>query len=65
MECDSRSTRKSRSMSCPCDRSAFYSAGANHSRSCIHCKTCDIKAPQQDINWQVPQGGEGPKYYMT
>jgi electron-transferring-flavoprotein dehydrogenase len=33
--------------------------------SCIHCKTCDIKAPQQDINWQVPQGGEGPKYYMT
>jgi len=33
--------------------------------SCIHCKTCDIKAPKQDINWQVPQGGEGPKYYMT
>lgn len=33
--------------------------------SCIHCKTCDIKAPNQDINWQVPQGGEGPKYYMT
>ncbi|KAL1837054.1 hypothetical protein VTJ49DRAFT_4323 [Mycothermus thermophilus] len=32
---------------------------------CIHCKTCDIKAPNQDINWQVPQGGEGPKYYMT
>jgi electron-transferring-flavoprotein dehydrogenase len=35
------------------------------SLSCIHCKTCDIKAPNQDINWQVPQGGEGPKYYMT
>jgi electron-transferring-flavoprotein dehydrogenase len=35
------------------------------SPSCIHCKTCDIKAPHQDINWQVPQGGEGPKYYMT
>jgi electron-transferring-flavoprotein dehydrogenase len=33
--------------------------------SCIHCKTCDIKAPHQDINWQVPQGGEGPKYYLT
>jgi electron-transferring-flavoprotein dehydrogenase len=33
--------------------------------SCIHCKTCDIKAPHQDINWAVPQGGEGPKYYMT
>lgn len=33
--------------------------------SCIHCKTCDIKDPSQDITWQVPQGGEGPKYYMT
>jgi electron-transferring-flavoprotein dehydrogenase len=33
--------------------------------SCIHCKTCDIKVPNQDINWAVPQGGEGPKYYMT
>ncbi|KAH7376379.1 electron transfer flavoprotein-ubiquinone oxidoreductase [Plectosphaerella cucumerina] len=36
-----------------------------NSQNCIHCKTCDIKAPNQDINWQVPQGGEGPKYYMT
>ena len=36
-----------------------------NSQNCIHCKTCDIKAPHQDINWQVPQGGEGPKYYMT
>ena len=33
--------------------------------SCIHCKTCDIKDPSQDITWRVPQGGEGPKYYMT
>ena len=33
--------------------------------SCIHCKTCDIKVPDQDINWQTPQGGEGPKYFMT
>ena len=33
--------------------------------SCIHCKTCDIKVPTQDINWQTPQGGEGPKYYLT
>ena len=33
--------------------------------SCIHCKTCDIKDPSQDINWQVPQGGEGPKYSLT
>lgn len=33
--------------------------------SCIHCKTCDIKVPDQDINWTVPEGGGGPKYYMT
>ncbi|KAF1812944.1 electron transfer flavo protein-ubiquinone oxidoreductase-like protein [Eremomyces bilateralis CBS 781.70] len=36
-----------------------------NSQNCVHCKTCDIKDPSQDINWQVPQGGEGPKYYMT
>ncbi|KAI1141853.1 hypothetical protein F5Y05DRAFT_275238 [Hypoxylon sp. FL0543] len=36
-----------------------------NAQNCIHCKTCDIKAPHQDINWAVPQGGEGPKYYMT
>lgn len=36
-----------------------------NAQNCIHCKTCDIKVPTQDINWQVPQGGEGPKYYMT
>lgn len=36
-----------------------------NAQNCIHCKTCDIKAPSQDINWTTPQGGEGPKYYMT
>lgn len=36
-----------------------------NSQNCIHCKTCDIKIPGQDINWQTPQGGEGPKYFMT
>ncbi|GFN19848.1 hypothetical protein AtubIFM55763_003461 [Aspergillus tubingensis] len=36
-----------------------------NSQNCIHCKTCDIKVPTQDINWQTPQGGEGPKYFMT
>ncbi|KAJ5657176.1 uncharacterized protein N7484_000825 [Penicillium longicatenatum] len=36
-----------------------------NSQNCIHCKTCDIKVPTQDINWQTPQGGEGPKYVMT
>ncbi|KAF2487529.1 hypothetical protein BDY17DRAFT_289151 [Neohortaea acidophila] len=36
-----------------------------NSQNCIHCKTCDIKVPDQDITWQTPQGGEGPKYVMT
>ncbi|EER37229.1 electron transfer flavoprotein-ubiquinone oxidoreductase [Histoplasma capsulatum H143] len=36
-----------------------------NAQNCIHCKTCDIKVPTQDINWQTPQGGEGPKYYLT
>lgn len=31
-------------------------------QNCIHCKTCDIKDPTQNINWVVPQGGEGPTY---
>jgi electron-transferring-flavoprotein dehydrogenase len=30
--------------------------------NCIHCKTCDIKDPAQNITWQTPQGGEGPNY---
>lgn len=36
-----------------------------NSQNCIHCKTCDIKIPTQDINWSVPEGGDGPKYYMS
>lgn len=36
-----------------------------NSQNCIHCKTCDIKVPTQDIDWAVPEGGDGPKYYMT
>jgi electron-transferring-flavoprotein dehydrogenase len=46
------------------------SAAGNKSRSkfvinaqnCVHCKTCDIKDPNQNINWVPPQGGEGPVY---
>ncbi|KAM3163242.1 Electron transfer flavoprotein-ubiquinone oxidoreductase [Lachancea thermotolerans] len=34
-------------------------------QNCIHCKTCDIKVPTQDINWVVPEGGDGPKYTLT
>ena len=42
-------------------------AGANprlqiNAQNCVHCKTCDIKDPTQNIVWVVPQGGEGPIY---
>jgi len=30
--------------------------------NCVHCKTCDIKDPQQNIVWIVPEGGGGPNY---
>lgn len=33
-----------------------------NAQNCVHCKTCDIKDPAQNINWVTPQGGEGPKY---
>ncbi len=33
-----------------------------NSQNCVHCKTCDIKDPAQNINWVVPQGGDGPNY---
>ncbi|OIQ94170.1 electron transfer flavoprotein-ubiquinone oxidoreductase [mine drainage metagenome] len=42
-------------------------SGANprlqiNAQNCVHCKTCDIKDPGQNINWVAPQGGEGPIY---
>ncbi|ESV70418.1 electron transfer flavo-ubiquinone oxidoreductase family protein [Vibrio parahaemolyticus 10296] len=30
--------------------------------NCIHCKTCDIKDPSQNITWKTPEGGGGPNY---
>jgi electron-transferring-flavoprotein dehydrogenase len=33
--------------------------------NCIHCKTCDIKCPFENIDWTVPEGGGGPKYKDT
>jgi len=33
-----------------------------NAQNCVHCKTCDIKDPTQNINWVAPQGGEGPVY---
>ena len=31
-------------------------------QNCVHCKTCDIKDPSQNIEWRTPQGGDGPNY---
>ncbi|KAJ1679022.1 hypothetical protein EV182_002888 [Spiromyces aspiralis] len=36
-----------------------------NAQNCIHCKTCDIKDPSQNINWTVPEGGGGPQYVDT
>jgi electron-transferring-flavoprotein dehydrogenase len=33
-----------------------------NAQNCVHCKTCDIKDPMQNINWVVPEGGGGPNY---
>jgi electron-transferring-flavoprotein dehydrogenase len=33
-----------------------------NAQNCVHCKTCDIKDPAQNITWVVPEGGDGPNY---
>jgi electron-transferring-flavoprotein dehydrogenase len=33
-----------------------------NAQNCVHCNACDIKDPNQNINWAPPQGGEGPNY---
>ncbi|MEL6227508.1 MAG: 4Fe-4S dicluster domain-containing protein, partial [Pseudomonadota bacterium] len=33
-----------------------------NAQNCVHCKTCDIKDPNQNINWTVPEGAGGPVY---
>lgn len=45
----------------------YDDAGANprfqiNAQNCVHCKTCDIKDPTQNINWVTPEGGGGPNY---
>lgn len=32
-----------------------------NAQNCVHCKTCSIKSLKEYIDWNVPQGGEGPK----
>jgi electron-transferring-flavoprotein dehydrogenase len=33
-----------------------------NAQNCVHCKTCDIKDPRQNIHWVTPEGGGGPNY---
>ena len=45
----------------------YDEAGSNprfqiNAQNCVHCKTCDIKDPSQNINWVPPEGGGGPNY---
>ena len=43
------------------DAAGKYDLQINYT-NCIHCQTCDIKCPFENINWTVPEGGGGPKY---
>ncbi len=53
---------------CPAGVYEFVKTDAGEDRlqinaqNCVHCKTCDIKDPTQNIVWVAPQGGEGPVY---
>ena len=52
---------------CPAGVYEFVSEGGAsrlqiNAQNCVHCKTCDIKDPTQNIVWVTPQGGEGPNY---
>ncbi|MEO8486077.1 MAG: electron transfer flavoprotein-ubiquinone oxidoreductase [Betaproteobacteria bacterium] len=53
---------------CPAGVYEFVDDGAGgrrlqvNAQNCVHCKTCDIKDPRQNIVWTVPEGGGGPNY---
>jgi electron-transferring-flavoprotein dehydrogenase len=52
---------------CPAGVYEVVEEGANqvfriNAQNCVHCKTCDIKDPLQNIVWTVPEGGGGPNY---
>lgn len=52
---------------CPAGVYEFVEEGGEtrfqiNAQNCVHCKTCDIKDPLQNINWTVPEGGGGPNY---
>lgn len=52
---------------CPAGVYEFVNANGTprlqiNAANCIHCKTCDIKDPRQNIQWTTPEGGDGPNY---
>ena len=52
---------------CPAGVYEIIGKGINKSlqinaQNCVHCKTCDIKDPSQNINWITPEGASGPNY---
>jgi electron-transferring-flavoprotein dehydrogenase len=52
---------------CPAGVYEFLNEGKGvklqiNAQNCVHCKTCDIKDPTQNINWITPEGGGGPNY---
>jgi len=52
---------------CPAGVYEFVEEGGQprlqiNAQNCVHCKSCDIKDPMQNINWVVPEGGGGPNY---
>lgn len=52
---------------CPASVYEFLDEGEGvklqiNAQNCVHCKTCDIKDPTQNINWITPEGGGGPNY---
>jgi electron-transferring-flavoprotein dehydrogenase len=52
---------------CPAGVYEWIGKGADatltiNSENCIHCKTCDIKDPLDNIRWTAPEGGDGPQY---
>ena len=63
--CRSTTSRRSATARPGSTRSSRRSAGPRlqiNAQNCVHCKTCDIKDPTQNINWVVPEGGGGPNY---
>jgi electron-transferring-flavoprotein dehydrogenase len=51
-----------REASAECKSTAENTHLVINAQNCVHCKTCDIKDPTQNIDWTTPEGGGGPNY---